>query len=172
MISQTELKNQFDGKIEKTLASIEDTESFKEKDKLIKNVFEISDWLINKNLDELSEGTLLRAGGRLSGIYTYLGNWASRARAERDVYEQQIGEELSKLTTELYGEAESKITLSRARAKEMVGPLEKLLIVKENEKNNYENLMNACQSMISFIQSAIKVKQGEKFISGRIQDNQ
>lgn len=171
MISEAELKIQFDEKIEKTISAIEDTEDFKNKDKLIKNVFEISDWLINKNLDELNEGTLLRAGGRLSGIYTYLGNWASRARAERDVYEQQIGEELNKLTTELYSEAEGKITLSRARAKEMVAPLEKILIIKENEKNNYENLMNACQSMISFIQSAIKVKQGERFISGRIQDN-
>jgi len=115
---------------------------------------------------------LLRAGGRLSGIYTYLGNYASRARAERDVYEQQLEEELNKLTTELYGEAESKITLSRTRAKQMIAPLEKILIIKENEKNNYENLMSATQSMISFIQSAIKVKQGERFISGRLQDNQ
>ena len=172
MITESELKKQFDEKIEKTLAFIEDTETFKEKDKLIKNVFEISDWVINKNLDELSESTLLRAGGRLSGIYTYLGNWASRARAERDVYEQQLSEELNRLTIELYSDAENKITLSRAKAKEMVGPLEKLLIIKENEKNNYENLMNACQSMISFIQSAIKVKQGERFIGGRIQDNQ
>lgn len=172
MISQAELKVKFEEKIDKTLSAVEDLDSFKGKDKLIKNVFEISDWLINKNLDELNEGMLLRAGGRLSGIYTYLGNYASRARAERDVYEQQIGEELSRLTTELYGEAESKITLSRARAKEMVAPLEKVLIMKEQEKNNYENLMNACQSMISFIQSAIKVRQGERFISSRIQDNQ
>ncbi len=172
MISEAELKNKFDENIKKTLSAIEDLESFKNKDRLIKNVFEISDWIINKNLDELSESMLLRAGGRLSGIYTYLGNYASRARAERDVYEQQLEEELNKLTTELYGEAESKITLSRAKAKQMIAPLEKILIIKENEKNNYENLMSATQSMISFIQSAIKVKQGERFISGRLQDNQ
>lgn len=171
MITETELKNKFNDEITKTLSAVEDLESFKNKDKLIKNVFEISDWIINKNLDELSESMLLRAGGRLSGIYTYLGNYASRARTERDVYEQQLEEELNKLTTELYGEAE-KITLSRARAKQMIAPLEKILIIKENEKNNYENLMNATQSMISFIQSAIKVKQGERFISGRLQDNQ
>lgn len=166
-----ELKQDFDKSIEETLSFVEDLETFKSKDKLIKNVFDISDWLINKNLDELDESTLLRAGGRLSGIYTYLGNFASRARVERDVYEQQLGEELNKLTTEFYGEAENKITLSRARAKQMVGSLEKLLIIKESEKNNYENLMNACQSMISFIQSAIKVKQGERFISNKLQDN-
>ena len=32
--------------------------------------------------------------------------------------------------------------------------------------------MNSTQSMISFIQSAIKIKQGERFIGNRLQDNQ
>jgi hypothetical protein len=170
MITQTELKIEFDRKVKETLSFVEDIETFKNKDKYIKYVFEIADWLINKNLDEADESTLLRIGGKLSGIYAYLGNWSARARTERDVYEQQLGEELNRLTTELYGEAEGKITLSRARAKQEVSELEKLVIIKENEKNNYENLMNAIQSMISLIQSFLKIKTNERFISSRLQD--
>ena len=167
-----ELTQQFNQKVSNTISNIMSVDDFKSTDPLIKNVFDIADWVINKKLDEMSESELLRAGGRLSGIYTYLGNWASRARAERDVYEQQLSEELNRLTTEFYGDAESKITLARARAKSEVKDLEKLVIIKENEKNNYENIMNSTQSMISFIQSAIKIKQGERFIGSRLQDNQ
>jgi len=172
MITKTELKKQFDESVSKTLSMCEDLNTFKEKDEHIAKVFEISDWLIGKDLDIMSENDLLRGGGRLSGIYTYLGNWTSRARTERDVYEQQLSEVLNKLTTDLYGESGEKITLARARAKQEVSDLEKLVIIKESEKNNYENLMNATQSMISFFQSAIKVKQGERYLGRNIQDNQ
>jgi len=50
MISEAELKNKFDESIKKTLSAVEDLESFKNKDKLIKNVLKYQIGLSIKTL--------------------------------------------------------------------------------------------------------------------------
>jgi uncharacterized protein YcfJ len=160
----------FKEQVQETLSQIRGIEEYKE-DKLIKYVFDCADYLIGHKLDEMNEGDLITMGGKLAGTYAYLGNMVAKARTERDVYQQQLEEEKAKITVNLYSECESKITLSKARAKIEVSPIEKMLTIKESEKSNIENITGACQTIIMFFQSAMRTKQGERFLSGQMQDN-
>ncbi len=118
------------------------------------------------NLNEL-----VSKGGTLSSIYGYLGNLYARIRAERDIAEQKRDEIFGDLTISLYQKAEGKITLAKEMARKEISPIEEDLIVKEYQKKNFEQLLNAVERLIGFIQSAIKVKQAERYTSRDISDN-
>lgn len=165
------IKDRFKDKVDTAMARIQTADDFRESDKYINYVFEVGEWLFSEKLDTMAVQSLIRTGGRLNGVYAYLGNRYATARAERDVYEQKRDEVLNELTTEKYKENDSKVTLARAEAKLEIAQLDDLVTVKEHEKNNYENLLSATDRMISFIQSSIKVKEAERFRSGAMQDN-
>ena len=125
---------------------------------------------MQNDLDQIGEAELLRKGGRLLGIYTYLSNSASRIRAERDIYEQQLKEDTNENFIKLKGSPDMTVSEADARSKLNNAEKHKATLLKEYERNNYENLIRSIENMLTFFQSAIKVKQGEKFVGKNIQD--
>ncbi len=158
--------------VDEAISKIKSLEQFRESDNMVDYVFKIGREMFDKPLDIRSVAWLIDTGGRLTGVYAYLGNKASRARAIRDIYEQKIDEETAKITIEAYRDADSKIMLSKAIAKKQVAELREFLVIAEQEKNNWENLLAATEKLISFAQSAIKVKESERFRSNQMSDGQ
>lgn len=142
------------------------------KDKYVNLVFELSESVLRKDLDEASSSWLVAIGGRLTGVHAYLGNKASRARAERDIYEQKRDDVKDELMVEHYNsDSDEKVTLARAKTNLELSQINDLVVQKNKEKNDYENLLDACDKMISFIQSAIKIKNSESFRGNDMYDN-
>jgi len=158
----------FKEKTQNAMVDIQDHTAFRASDEHIEYIYVIADWLFKSDLYTLAESRLIRTGGRLTGVYAYLGNKAAYARAERDVYEQKKEEVMNTLTLKFYKETD-KITHAKAQARVECVELEELVIQKEAVKNNYENVMHACQTMIMFIQSALKVKDNERY-RGKMED--
>lgn len=152
----------FKAKCEIALAQIKTLDDFRASDPMVDYVFKVGRSLFDRPLDQLGEDWLVSTGGKLTGAYAYLSNKASYARAERDVYEQKLKEVESKLTTE-YLDSDYKVTQTRAIIKTETVEISNLVIVKEHEKNNYENIMSACEKLISFIQSSLRMKHSEQF---------
>ena len=161
---------EFKLKCETALAQVQSVEDFRE-DKMIDFVFKVGDVLFNKDLDTMDGGWLVRHGGRLTGVYAYLGNKASRARGERDVYAQKKDEVFQNLVLAHIKKSSYKVTEARAIAKLETTDLENLVIAKEVEKNNLENVMLATDKMVGFIQSALRVKNAEQYKTGSNYDN-
>lgn len=155
----------FRRKTQKAMAKIESLDEFKASDAMVKYVFDIGRSMFDTDLDRLAEPWLIKTGGRLTGVYAYLGNRASRARAERDVYLQKSEEVEAELMVEYLQDGEYKVTGARAQIKVECAELREFVTLKELEKNNFENLLAATDKMVSFIQSAIKVKEAERFKS-------
>lgn len=168
-LEETRALKLFRAKTETAMAKIQEVADFR-KDEMVDYVFKIGDWLFQNDLDIIGEASLVKTGGKLTGVYAYLGNKSARARAERDVFEQKRDEVFNDLVIEKYPDS-NKIMLARAEAKSETAELEEFIISKELDKNNFENLMNAVDKMTSFIQSAIKVKEGERFKSSRSYQN-
>lgn len=158
----------FREKTETALSKIDDSE-FREEE-MVAYIFEVGEWLFKNKLDITPEEQLVRVGGKLTGISAYLGNKSAMARAERDVYRQKKEEVINEISVKKYN-ISGKITLAKAEAKLEAAELDDVVIGKELEKNNYENILKACDKMVSFIQSAIKVKESEKFKSRTHQNN-
>ena len=161
---------EFKLKCETALAQVQEIEDFRE-DKMIDFVFKVGDVLFDKDLDVMDGGWLVRHGGRLTGVYAYLGNQASRARGERDVYEQKKDEVFQKLVLQHIASKGYKVTEARAIAKLETSELEDLVIAKEVEKNSLENIMLATDKMVGFIQSALRIKNSEQYKSNSNYDN-
>lgn len=163
--------NDFKKRVEISFSEIKSLDDLRKEDEMVNQIFKISRQIFDQDLDRMNLNWLVSRGGRLASIYAYLGNKSARSRAERDIYEQQRDEILNRLTIEYYNEADSKITLARAKAKQEVFPIEKIITIKEYEYKSLENLLNATERLVGFIQSAIKVKQSENFNSRDITDN-
>lgn len=140
------------------------------KDDLVDYIFKIGNKLHSQNLDEMSLDTLMRIGGRLTGIYSSISNKASYARARRDISENKMEDIKSELMISNYGKSDNKVTLSRAKTKVQMKGIKEEVAKIEREKRDYENALKACETMISFIQSAIRVKQSNMY-RGRMSDN-
>jgi len=167
--AETRATRIFREKTQKALAKIESLDELRESDKMVDYIFKVGRWLFDEDLDTLSEPLLMRTGGRLTGVYAYLGNKASRARGERDVYAQKRDEVTGELMLEFL-DGDYKVTEARSRAKLETAELDDIVTIKEIEKNNYENLLGAADKMVSFIQTAIRVRENERF-RGKVQDN-
>lgn len=160
----------FKQQAEEAMANITDLDEFRVLDTMVNFVFIIGKELFEHPLDQQGEDWLVKTGGKLTGAFAYLGQKSARARAERDVYEQKRDEMLAGLILEYVG-SDYKVTEARAKAKGEMVEIEDLLIRKEAEKNQWEHIVTACDRMTSFIQSALKVKQGERFKSPNSHDN-
>lgn len=166
-----ELVQEFKIKTEKTMENIVDKNAFRASNKMVDYIFNVGAELFNKDMDTMSEAYLIRTGGKLTGINVYLGNLTARARAERDVYEQQADEIVDRLIINNTASGDVGVTQARAEAKLEAAALRKLVVIKEYEKNNFENLLSACQTMISYIQTALKMKNNERYQGRTMQDN-
>lgn len=167
---ETKLAQEFKQKCTDAVAKIQGIDAFRESDAMVGEVLRAGKWLFQTPLDRVSPDTLLRIGGKLVGAYAYLGQKSSRARAERDVYEQKLDETEKELTLQ-YLDGEYKVTEVRALVARDVAELKEFVLEKEVSKNNMEHIVSACQTMVMFIQSALKSKEGEKFNSSRMHDN-
>lgn len=152
---------EFNAKTQIQLSKMGILEDFRKKEEMVDFVFKIGHILFKQELDKKNEAWLLNTGGKLTGCYAYFGQKASRARAERDVY--------VKTKKEIEGDlmlgrldADYKVTQARAEVRKELEELERLVIEKECEKNQWENITDATQTMISFIQSDLKIKKSEK----------
>jgi len=154
-------------KTEASLTRIKKLEEFRQ-NKMINEVLVAANELFHNDLDKQSTPWLIKKGGQLTGIYAYLGNLSANARAKRDIFEQKRDEVINQFIVDSTSE---KITFARSQAKVDVAELDDFVIEAEHDKNNFENLLNATDKMISFIQSAIKVKEGERFRSRDMNDN-
>jgi len=164
----SQILTDYKNKIEASYDKITSEADFRKNDQMVDYVFKVGKDLFSINLDKTGHQWLLQTGGRLAGAYSYLGNKVSQKRAERDLCEQRVDELINTKTVENYHNGDEKITLARAQAKRDLAELKEVVILKDNEKNNYENIANACEKMISFIQSAIKVKEGERFMANKL----
>ncbi len=159
----------FREKCEKTMSSIETLKEFRENDEMVDFVMRQGRQLFDTPLDIQSRDILLRNGGKLTGAYAYLGQKSARSRAERDVYEQKSDEVMKELILKYVG-SNYKVTQARAKASMEMESLNELVLLKGAEKNQWENITNATQTMIMFIQSALRVKDAEIHQSSRMQN--
>lgn len=160
----------FKAKCETALAKIQNLQEFRESDPMVDFVFKTGRELFEIPLDRQTPDRLLMNGGKLVGAYPYLGQKMSRARAERDVYEHKL-KEVEKELFLTYVDGKYKVTEIKARVSAEVAVISEYVLQKEAEKNQWENITDACQAMFSFCQSALRVKEGERFSSSRMQQN-
>lgn len=168
------MKETYVNKCNDALSKIRNYKAWEENEPMVHEVMQAGRQLFDKPLDKWSPDALLRIGGRLAGAFGYLGQMSAYARAERDVYRQKLEEAEKEMTLAYLSDGKYKVTEARARVSMDVFELNELVIQKEAEKNQWENLLEACRTMIMFTQSAIKSKEGERYQSSRInnQENQ
>jgi len=169
-IEESRAVQMFRAKCETALANISNVEKFRADDTMVDYVFKIGRELFDKPLDLMNVGNMLRTGGRLTGVYVYLGQKSARARAERDVYAQKASEMEKERMLELL-HSEIKVTEARSIVAAELSELQEFVVQKDIAKNQWENITTASEKMVSFIQSAIKVKEGERFHSKQMMEN-
>jgi len=160
----------FKAKAEAALKRVPDIEEFRKEDEVVDAVLKIGSNLFAMPLDKQTPDTLLRIAGRLAGAYSYLGQKSARARSERDVFEQKLSETEKELMLK-YLDDDYKVTKARSQVSADVATLREFVNEKEAEKNMWENITTACDRMLSCTQSAIKVKENERFQSSRTHSN-
>ena len=160
----------FRQRCEEALAKVHNLQEFRDEDTMVDYVFKIGRELFDKPLDQMNVDYMLRTGGRLTGVYVYFGQKSARARAERDVYAQKASEQEKAKLLELMHKG-TKVTEARSMVAAELGELQDFVIKKDIEKNRWENITSAVEKMVSFIQSAIKVKEGERYQSNKMQNN-
>lgn len=160
----------FKRKVETAMKKIATIDELRASDKFIDYVFKVGKDMFEIPLDQHTPDTLLRMGGKLVGSYPNLAQKASYARAEHDVYEQKLDETEKELVLEKLDE-KYKVTEARAIVSAEVSELREYVIQKHAAKNQMESIVEAIDKLVSFAQSAIKVKEGERFGAGRLANN-
>ena len=142
-------------------------------DKMVAYVLETGKWLFTEPIDKISEDELFRVGGHLTGACGYFGNLCANARADRDVYTEKRDILIKKKTLEYLSlDDKYKVTHATSKAKTEVAEtgINDEVAEKELIKNNWENLMDATNKMISFIQTTLSYRKSEKFRSNQMQN--
>jgi hypothetical protein len=152
------------------MAKITTLNQFRDEDPMVDFVFKVGRELFDTPLDKQTPDRLLHYGGKLVGAYPYLGQKSSYARAERDVYEAKLKETEKELFLSMV-DGKYKVTEIKARVSAEVEILTEFVLQKEASKNQWEHITEACQAMFSFCQSALRVKEGEKYSSSRMHNN-
>lgn len=153
----------FRAKCDTAMSRIKNLSQFRESDAMVDYVFKVGRNLFDTPLDQMPPDSLIRTGGKLTGAFGYLGQKSSYARAERDVFEQKASEVSKEIVLKNLSDGRYKVTEAKARAELEIAELTEFVIQKEAEKNQWENIVEATQAMVSFIQSAIKVKESERY---------
>lgn len=169
--TQSNAVRQFREKCDAAMAKIKDLDAFRQSDEMVDYVFKVGRSLFDTPLDQLTPDHLIRTGGKLTGAYAYLGQKSARARAERDVYEQKCNEVEKELVLEFVKDKAYKVTEAKARASGEMVELYEEVLMKDASKNQYENMTDAVNTMIMFIQSAIRVKENERMSSTKLHNN-
>lgn len=161
----------FQRKVSMAVERIPDIKKFRESDEVVDYVLTVGSDLFKRPLDQHGVDELLRTGGRLVGGFAYLGQKAAYARAMRDINEQKSSEvEKHLVIATLAMNSGYKVTQARAEVALEIEELKQIVITLDAEKNQWESIVEACDRMVSFVQTAIRVKEGERFKSHRIGD--
>lgn len=160
-------KKEYAEAFSESMGRIKTIEQFRQSDPMVDYVFKVGRELFDTPLDQQSPDSLLATGGKLTGAFAYIGQMASRARAERDVAEQKAGEVEKRAVLALIRN-NYKVTEAKAKASDDVAEVMSDVLEKEATKNQWENIAEACQTMIMFIQSALRTKEGERRSEARM----
>ncbi len=152
----------FKKRCDKALAKISDIDKFRTEDAMVDFVFKVGKELFKTPLDQMHVGNMLRKGGKLAGSFVYLGQKSARARGERDVYARKA-EEMEKERLLVLITKGVKVTSARSQVASEMIELHDFVVQADVSKNQWENITEAVSIMVSFMQSAIKVKEGERF---------
>lgn len=154
----------FEKQIKESLKKIKKADEDFLKTDWVTYVFNTAHWLFSTPADQVSEDEFLRVGGHLTGAYAYFGNKAALARAERDAYSQKRDDIKDQLMSE-YLDDRYKVTDARTQVSREIAEsgINEQVMTKELIKNDWENLMNATDKMISFIQTTLSYRKSEKF---------
>lgn len=167
--SSVDVQYRFNEKVEATMRQIGDIQSFRESDEMVDYVFKVGRRLFDIPLDKMQIGELLDRGGKLVGAYPYLGQKSMYARAKRDVYEARM-KELEKELFLDYVDGSYKVTEVKAQVSDRLKDVYGLVQLMEAEKNKWEAITDACQTMVMFCQSALRIKEKEGYASSRMHD--
>jgi hypothetical protein len=132
-----------------------------ELNKMGKRIVEIGREIYQSDLDKIPPAKLIEWGAMIGSINLALANKTAWARAKRDIAERVRDEMFSTKYLE-YKSLEKNTTDARELAKNDIAEYDREIIVREYDKNAYENQMRAGAAMLSFIQSTIKVREGER----------
>jgi hypothetical protein len=142
------------------MSKISSIQQFRDQDEMVNYIFSVGRSLFDTPLDKQNTDFLLRTGGKLVGAFAYLGQKSSFARAERDVFDQKCNEvEKELVLKKLSEDTKYKVTQAKAIVSAEIEELKEFVIQKDIAKNQWENITEACQTMVMFIQSTIKVKE-------------
>lgn len=154
--------------LERKLSQIKTLKDLEAEDVSVKSIMTICRDLYKRGLDTYHGDELIRIGGQLQGFYVSLGVTSAHKRAERDANQSSYDELVSVMTT-FNKDNETGITEARNMAKNQCAESYDKYIVSEYEYRAYDAVLDACRSTISFIQSALKQLQEEKFTK-KLQD--
>jgi len=155
--------------VDAKLKSIQTLNKLEASDETIKAVITELRELYKNNLDTIPEHELIRIGGKLLGLYANLGVSSSIKRAERDCYEEAYDELLNGLILEKTATG-AGITEARIASKNQLAEAKMKVVMSDQQKNAYEALVHATSQSISFLQSAIKIKNSERSMTGKFGD--
>lgn len=168
-MTATQIQKIYKELVDAKLKSIQTLEHLEKQDEVIAKIMGALRGLYRYNLDEIPDQMLLRIGGQLLGLYANLGVSASIKRAERDCHEEAYDELLNGLILEKVASGMG-VTESRASAKNTLAEAKREIVMSEQQKNSYESIVQATSQTISFIQSAIKIKNTERVMTPRFGD--
>lgn len=162
-------KERWNNLMKAKLANIKQVKDLEKSDQNIKIIMEVLRDLFQRKIDVVDETTLLNMGGQLLESYASAGVTTSIKRAERDAAEQSYDEMLA-ATTILNRASDVTVTEARAEAKEQLGEFSGEILVKEQEYNAYQAIIDAAAKTIVFLQSALKIKVEERRATARFGD--
>jgi hypothetical protein len=154
---------------ERALAKIKDVDAFRKTDEMVDYVFKVGGWLFENNIDTLADPALLKAGGRISGAYSFLSHKAAEAKARAVVFEEEYDKMVNQLAIEGYERTE-KITHAKTEAKVLCEGIRNDVIEAAAVAEQFKGLIFAADKMTSFIQTALAMRRSEHF-RGQLNDN-
>jgi len=153
--------NIYESKLQKLMDKLETLEVWKEKDKLIKYVFDQAKWFQSYKLDSQDIEKLLEIGSRLVGAYAFLEARSSEKMVISKLAELSCKEVKDSLMISLKDDR-TTITEARARAQSAMQEAELDVLLKELEYKRYQAASQGATNMVIMCQVVLKSKGYER----------
>ena len=143
------------------LANIKTLKQLMAEDQNVDEIVQALRELYRHKIDTVPLLILSTLGAKIIGNKLSVATTTSIKRAERDASEQSYEELLSSVTL-MNKIGEVGVTEARAIAKEQLGEFATEILWREQHKNSYEAVVNSADTIVSFIQSIIKIRLSER----------
>jgi hypothetical protein len=163
--------NIYKNKLNKLIDKLETLEVWKEKDNLIKYVFEQAKWFQTYQLDKQDTDKLLGIGGRLVGAYAFLEAKSSEKMVISKLAELSCKEVKDSLMISLKDD-DTTITEARAKAQSQMQEAELDVLLKELEYKRYHAATQGAVNMVIMCQVVLKSKNYESAQTNFQKENQ